>query len=119
MRQCGTAWIYFNPLVNTIEFKKLLKKNTKLIYLESPGTATFDIIDVPKITKIAKKEKIITIFDNTWASPIFCSPFKLGVNIIVEAVTKYISGHSDILLGTISCDKKTAKLIRKYTKTFD
>ena len=108
---------YFHPTKNISKFNKLIKKNTKLIFLESPGTTTFDIIDFPKITKIAKKNNIITVSDNTWASPIFCNPLKLGVNIIVEAATKYINGHSDILLGFISSDKDTAKKIRSYTKT--
>ena len=100
---------YFHPTRNIDKFDRLIKNNTKLIFLESPGTATFDIIDFPKITKIAKKNKIITVADNTWASPIFCNPLKLGVNIIVEASTKYINGHSDVLLGFISSDILTAK----------
>ena len=108
---------YFHSYKNIDKFNKLIKKNTKLIYLESPGTATFDIIDFPKITKIAKKNKIITVADNTWSTPLFCNPLKLGVNIIVEAATKYINGHSDILLGFISSDDKTAQKIRLYTKT--
>jgi len=108
---------YFHPTKNIDKFEKLIKENTKLIFLESPGTATFDIIDFPKITKIAKKYKIVTVADNTWASPIFCNPLKLGVNIIIEAATKYINGHSDILLGFVSSDKSTAKIIRSYTKT--
>ena len=108
---------YFHPTRSIDKFDRLIKDNTKLIFLESPGTATFDIIDIPKITKIAKKNKIITVADNTWASPIFCNPLKLGVNIIVEASTKYINGHSDVLLGFISSDILTAKKIRSYTKT--
>ena len=108
---------YFHSSNNINNFEKLIRKNTKLIFLESPGTSTFDIIDFPKITKIAKKHGIITVADNTWASPLFCNPLKLGVNIIIEAATKYINGHSDILLGFISSDKKTAKKIRFYTKT--
>ena len=108
---------YFHPTKNVENFNNLIKKNTRLIFLESPGTATFDIIDFPKIVKIAKKNKIITVADNTWASPIFCNPLKLGINIIVEAGTKYISGHSDILLGFITTDKSTAQKIRFYTKT--
>ena len=108
---------YFHPNKNINNFEKLIKKNTKIIFIESPGTATFDIIDIPKITKIAKKYDIITVADNTWSSPIYCNPLKLGVNIIVEAATKYINGHSDILLGFISSDKKTSKKIRFYTKT--
>ena len=108
---------YFHPTKNIDNFNNLIKKNTRLIFLESPGTTTFDIIDFPKIAKIAKKNKIITVADNTWASPIFCNPLKLGINIIVEAGTKYISGHSDILLGFITSDKSTAQKIRFYTKT--
>ena len=108
---------YFHPIKDINKFDKLILNKTKLIFLESPGTATFDIIDFPRITKIAKKNKIITVADNTWASPIFCNPLKLGVNIVVEAGTKYINGHSDILLGFITSDKKTAKKIRFYTKT--
>ncbi len=108
---------YFNALKNTNTLEKLIKKNTKIIYLESPGTATFEILDFKKISKIAKKRKIITVADNTWASPIYCNPHKLGINIVIEAATKYINGHSDILLGIISSDKVTAKKIRFFTKT--
>ena len=60
---------------------------------------------------------VITIADNTWASFLYCNPFKLGINIVIEAATKYINGHSDILLGIISSDKITSKKIRIYTKT--
>lgn len=117
LKNYGINISYFHSTKNINNFDKLIKKNTKLIFLESPGTATFDIIDFPKITKIAKKNKILTVADNTWASPIFCNPLKLGINIIIEAATKYISGHSDILLGFISSDKIAAKKIRSFTKT--
>ena len=108
---------YFHGTRNIDNFDKIIKKNTKLIYLESPGTATFDIIDFPKIANIAKKNNIITVADNTWATPIFCNPLKLGINIIIEAATKYINGHSDILLGFVTSDKKNAKKIRFYSKS--
>ncbi len=107
---------YFHPTKSINNFEKLIKKNTKLIFIESPGTATFDIINIPKISKIAKKYGIYIAVDNTWGSPLFCNPIKLGANIIIEAATKYINGHSDILLGIISSDKKTSKMIRYYTK---
>jgi len=90
---------YFHPTKKINKFSSLIKK------------------DIPKITKIAIKNNITTIADNTWASVIFCNPLKLGVNIVVEAITKYISGHSDVLLGIIVSDKKHAIKIRKYTKT--
>ena len=108
---------YFHPLKDINKFEKLITNKTKLIYLESPGTATFEILDIPKITKIAKKKKIPTVMDNTWASPIFCDPIKLGINIIIDAGTKYINGHSDVLIGFVSSDKKHSKEIRITAKT--
>ena len=117
LKNYGINISYFHSTKNINNFDKLIKKNTKLIFLESPGTATFDIIDIPLITKIAKKHKIVTVCDNTWATPLFCQPFNLGINIIIDAGTKYISGHGDVLLGCISSDKKHASIIRKTIKT--
>ena len=108
---------YFHPIKNIKNFEKLINKRTKLIYLESPGTATFDIIDIPFITKIAKKNNIPTVMDNTWASPIFCQPNKLGIDIIIDAGTKYVNGHSDVLIGFVSSNKKYEKKIRTAAKT--
>ena len=117
LKKLGIKIKYFHPTKNINKFEKLITKQTKLIFLESPGTATFDIIDIPLITKIAKKHKIVTVCDNTWATPLFCQPFNLGINIIIDAGTKYISGHGDVLLGCISSDKKHASFIRKTIKT--
>ena len=108
---------YFHPIKNIKNFEKLINKKTKLIYLESPGTATFDIIDIPFITKIAKINNIPTVMDNTWASPIFCQPNKLGIDIIIDAGTKYVNGHSDVLIGFVSSNKKYEKKIRTAAKT--
>ena len=116
----GSTMIFntFKDYLNDIKnFQKLINSKTKLIYLESPGTATFDIIDIPFITKIAKKNKIPTVMDNTWASPLFCNPIKLGIDIIIDAGTKYINGHSDVLIGFVSSNKKYSKKIRSTSKT--
>jgi len=117
LKDYGIVIKYFHPINNIEKFEKNISKKTKLIFLESPGTATFEILDIPLITKIAKKRNIPTVMDNTWASPIFCNPIKLGINIIIDAGTKYISGHSDVLIGFISSDKKNAKRIRVIAKT--
>jgi cysteine-S-conjugate beta-lyase len=117
LKDFGVTIKYFHPLNNINNFEKLISKKTKLIFLESPGTATFEILDIPFITKIAKKKNIPTVLDNTWASPIFCNPIKLGINIVIDAGTKYINGHSDILIGFVSSDKKYAKKIRVTSKT--
>ena len=117
LKNFGVKVKYFHPIKNIENFEKLITKKTKLIFLESPGTATFEILDIPLITKIAKKYNIVTVCDNTWASPLFCQPFKLGVNVIIDAGTKYINGHSDVLIGSISSDKKNASKIRNTIKT--
>ncbi len=117
LKQYNVKIKYFHPINKIKNFDKLINKKTKLIYLESPGTATFDIIDIPFITNIAKKNNIPTVMDNTWASPLFCNPIKLGVDIIIDAGTKYINGHSDVLIGFVSSNKKYARKIRTAAKT--
>ena len=117
LKNYGVKIKYFHPTKKINNFEKKISKKTKLIFLESPGTSTFDIIDIPFIPKIAKKKKIFTVLDNTWASPLFCDPIKLGINVIVDAGTKYINGHADVLIGFVSSDKKTAKQIRTTKNT--
>ncbi|MDC0624834.1 PLP-dependent aspartate aminotransferase family protein [Alphaproteobacteria bacterium] len=117
LKNFGVQVKYFHSFKDINRIQKLITSKTKLIYLESPGTATFEILDIPKITKIAKKKNIPTVMDNTWASPLFCDPLKLGINIVIDAGTKYINGHSDTLIGFVSSDKKHAKPIRVTTKT--
>ncbi len=79
----------------------LIRPSTKLIYIESPGSLTFEISDIPAICAIAKKRKIRTIADNTWAAGYFCQPLALGADISVQALTKYVSGHSDVFGGAV------------------
>ena len=117
LKNYGVIIKYFHPINNIKNFEKLISNRTKLIFLESPGTATFEILDIPFITKIAKRKNIPTVLDNTWASPLFCNPIKLGINVIIDAGTKYINGHSDVLIGFVSSDKKYAKKIRVTSKT--
>ena len=117
LKNYGIKIKYFHPIKNIKNFVKNINKKTKLIFLESPGTATFEILDIPFITKIAKKNNIPTVLDNTWGSPLFCNPIKLGINIIIDAGTKYINGHSDVLIGFVSSDKKHSKEIRITAKT--
>ena len=93
-----------------------IKKNTKIIYLESPGSYTFEIIDINKVVKLAKKFKITTIIDNTWGTALYFNAFKFGVDIVVEAITKYIGGHSDVMMGVTVCNKKHLNLINRWKR---
>ncbi|MDD3840583.1 MAG: aminotransferase class I/II-fold pyridoxal phosphate-dependent enzyme [Clostridia bacterium] len=93
------------------EFERAIKKNTKLIYLESPTSMTFKLQDIKAVAELAKSKGIKTIIDNTWATPIFQNPLKLGIDIVVHTASKYIGGHSDIVAGVVVSDKKTIKRI--------
>lgn len=90
-----------------------LRPNTRLIFLESPGSNTFEIQDIPAITGIARERGIVTVLDNTWATPLFLDPFALGVDISIHSVTKYLSGHSDVLMGSVSTTAEHAETLAK------
>ncbi len=100
LKKLGINVKYFS----NINFNKLVSKKTRVIYMESPGSLNYKIEDVKKIVNIAKKKKIVTIFDNTWATFLGFNPLKLGVDVVIESATKYISGHSDNFCGIIATD---------------
>jgi cystathionine beta-lyase len=93
---------------------QFIKPNTRLIFLESPGSNTFEIQDISAITTIAKEKEIVTVLDNTWATPIFLNPFELGIDVSIQSLTKYISGHSDVLLGTATVNEKYAAIFKEF-----
>lgn len=82
-------------------FEKTIQENTKLIYLESPNSLTFEMQDIEAVAKIAKAKGITTIIDNSYNSPLNQNPVKMGVDIVVHSGTKYISGHSDVVCGVV------------------
>ncbi len=99
------------------EIERLIQENTRLIILESPGSLTFEIQDIPAITKVAKAKNVKTLIDNTWAAGIVLSPLLLGVDISCHAATKYFGGHSDIMFGAaVSADEETCQQISKTAK---
>lgn len=90
-----------------------IKDNTKIIVLESPTSFLFEVLDLQKISNIAKKYGIITIIDNTWATPYFQNPIDFGIDIVVHSSSKYISGHSDIIGGLVISKEKFIRKIEK------
>ena len=86
--------------------EKSITKKTKLIFVENPGSNTFDFQDLGKIISIAKKHKILTAIDNTWGTPYFLKPIKLGFDMAIVSATKYYSGHSDVMGGSLAVNKK-------------
>jgi cystathionine beta-lyase len=102
LARCGVEIEYYDPLIGA-GIEALIKPNTKLIYIESPGSLSFEIQDVPAIAKAAGARGVLVVMDNTWATGLFFDAFKHGVDISVQAATKFLSGHSDAMLGVISC----------------
>ena len=95
--------------LNTIKTK--LTKKTKLIYVENPGSNTFEFQDLGSILKIAKKYKIYSAIDNTWGTPYFIKPIKLGFDMSIVSATKYYSGHSDVMGGSLAVSKRIFKKV--------
>jgi len=107
--------IFYNPHdLNTLKNKITTK--TKLIYVESPGSNSFDFQDLSKIISIAKKYKLFTAIDNTWATPYFLKPIKLGFDMSIVSATKYYSGHSDVMGGSLAVNKRVFKYVEKANK---
>jgi len=107
--------IFYNPHdLNTL--KQKITKKTKLIFVESPGSNSFEFQDLSKVISIAKKNKIFTAIDNTWATPYFFKPIKLGFDMSIVSATKYYSGHSDVMGGSLAVNKKVFKLVEKTNK---
>jgi cysteine-S-conjugate beta-lyase len=96
----GLEVTYYDPMIGA-GIDALIKPNTKLIWLEAPGSVTMEVQDVPAITKVARAHKILTAIDNTYSAGLAFKPFDHGVDISVQALTKYQSGGSDILMGAI------------------
>jgi len=82
-------------------FEKEIKSNTKLIYLESPNSITFEVQDLETVAKLAKSKNIVTICDNSYATPVYQNPYTLGIDMVVHSATKYINGHSDTVAGVV------------------
>ena len=107
--------IFYNPN-NIRDLEKKVSKKTKLIFVENPGSNTFEFQDLKKIISISKKKKLFTIIDNTWGTPYFIQPLNIGFDMSVVAATKYYSGHSDVMGGTLAVNKRVFKYVEKYNK---
>ena len=107
--------IFYNP--NDInDLKRKITKKTKLILVENPGSNTFEFQDLSKIVELARKNKIYTAIDNTWGTPYFLKPIKLGFDMSIVSATKYYSGHSDVMGGSLAISKRVFKLVEQTSK---
>ncbi|MDC1192240.1 aminotransferase class I/II-fold pyridoxal phosphate-dependent enzyme, partial [Candidatus Pelagibacter ubique] len=110
LKEFNVKSVFYDPHdLKTLE--KAITKKTKLIFVENPGSNTFDFQDLGKIVTIAKRNKIFSAIDNTWGTPYFLKPIKLGFDMSIVSATKYYSGHSDVMGGSLAVNKKVFKQV--------
>jgi cysteine-S-conjugate beta-lyase len=115
LSRLGVETTYYDPLIGA-DIAGLMRPNTRAVFAESPGSQSFEMQDIPAIAEVAHRNDAIVLIDNTWATPLYFSPHAHGVDIAIEAGTKYLSGHSDLLLGLVSANERCWKPLRE---TFD
>lgn len=114
MKKMGVETTYFDPLIGS-GIKDLIRPNTKILFLESPGSITMEVQDVPTMAAVAHQHDIIVMLDNTWSAGVNFSPFDHGIDISIQAATKYIVGHSDVMLGTAVASEKYWPQLREQS----
>jgi cystathionine beta-lyase len=115
LKEFNIKTTFYNPHdLKTLE--KNITKKTKLIFVENPGSNSFEFQDLGKIISIAKKNKIYSAIDNTWGTPYFLKPIKLGFDMSIVSATKYYSGHSDVMGGSLAVNKRVFKAVDKTNK---
>ncbi len=108
LKRMGAETSYYAP---TDDIAPLLKHNTKAVFCESPGSLTFEVQDIPAIVKAAHAKGASVLMDNTWATPVFFQPLAHGVDLSIQAATKYVGGHADVMLGYVAAnDSHAARL---------
>jgi cysteine-S-conjugate beta-lyase len=111
LKRFGVEAMFYDPLIGA-GIADLMRENTRVLFMESPGSLTFEVQDVPTLVAAAKARNVVTVLDNTWASPMFFHPLALGVDVSVVAGTKYIVGHSDVMVGFAICNEKSFTAVR-------
>lgn len=115
LTRLGVSVTYYDPLVGGA-IRDLIRPETKVVFTESPGSLTFEVQDIPAIAAEAKRRGVTVMLDNTWATPLYFKPFEHGVDISIQAVTKYIGGHSDLVMGAVTTTEAAYPAIREGWK---
>ncbi len=111
LRRYGIETTYYDPTIGA-GISELVRSNTRVVFLESPGSLTFEVQDVPAIVEGARARGVTTVIDNSWATPYYLPAMALGVDVSVIAATKYIGGHADVMLGTVTTTEPLYERIR-------
>jgi cystathionine beta-lyase len=111
LKRYGVTTSYYDPLIGS-GIGKLMQPNTRVVFTEAPGSLTFEMQDIPAIAEVAHKHDALVLMDNTWASPLYFKALDKGVDLSIQSGTKYIGGHSDLMLGTVSANKATLQRLK-------
>ncbi|MBS0504613.1 MAG: cystathionine beta-lyase [Proteobacteria bacterium] len=114
LKRFGITTRYYDPLIGA-GIADLFSDNTRAVFMESPGSLTFEVQDVPAICAAAKARGIVTLLDNTWATPLYFRAIEKGVDLSILAATKYVVGHSDVMLGSVTAAPSIWKKLRQTT----
>jgi len=117
LKRFGIETTYYDPTIGA-GIQDLLQANTKAVFAESPGSLTFEVPDIPAIATAAHKAGAVVILDNSWATPLYFKPFEHGVDVSIQAATKYIVGHADAMLGVITTREPHFLTVRKTAANF-
>ena len=107
---------YYDPLIGA-GIAALMQPNTRAVFTEAPGSLTFEMQDIPAIAAVAHQHDALVLMDNTWAGPLYFKALDKGVDLSIQSGTKYIGGHSDLMLGTVSANKATAQRLKDTVYT--
>jgi cystathionine beta-lyase len=110
-KRLGVETSYYDPLIGA-EIAKLFKPNTRAVFVEAPGSQSFEMQDIPAIAKVAHDKGALVLMDNTWGTPLYFRAFEKGVDLSIQAGTKYIGGHSDIMFGCVSATAETLPVLK-------
>ncbi|MCG8507797.1 MAG: cystathionine beta-lyase [Rhodospirillales bacterium] len=117
LRSFGVETTYYDPLVGA-DIRGLLRPETKAVFVEAPGSLTFEMQDIPAIAEAVHDRGVKVVMDNTWSAGLFYQPFEHGVDISVQAATKFIVGHSDAMLGTLAFSSELHDLMKSTANNF-
>jgi cystathionine beta-lyase len=118
LKRLGIRTLYYDPVSRPDELEDLVTPKTRAIFMESPGSLTFEVQDVPGICAMAKAKGLTTVLDNTWATPLFFQAMPKGVDLSVIACTKYISGHSDLMMGSVTAAPSHWEILSRTARSF-
>ena len=117
LKRLGVTTIYYDPVIGA-GIDSLITKKTRVVFAESPGSQTFEVQDIPAIVDVAHAAGAMVILDNTWATPLYFKSFAHGVDVSIQAATKYIVGHADAMLGAITASEETSGAVVKVHEDF-